>query len=119
ARVQSGGAGPDDDLIRRLGARLAGGERGGMWSYTVPHEQDDRPTGRRSARRRSSFPGDGDNSNTQFALLGVWGAGRHGFAADEPLEAIDGHFRDSQDHDGTWGYRLGTDGGEAMTCAGL
>jgi VWFA-related protein len=119
ARLQSGGSGPDDELIRQLAARLAGGERGGMWNYTVPRESDDRTAERRTARRRIRPRGDGDNSNTQFALLGVWGASRHGFAADGPLEAIDDHFRDSQESGGTWGYRLDTDGSEAMTCAGL
>ena len=34
-------------------------------------------------------PGPGDNSNTQFALLGLWAAGRHGFDSDLALESID------------------------------
>jgi hypothetical protein len=61
----------------------------------------------------------GDNSNTQFALLGIWAAGRHGFEPDESLEAIDRHFRSSQLSDGHWGYRPGTPAKESMTCAGL
>lgn len=64
--------------------------------------------------------GPGDNSNTQFALLGLWAAGRHGFDTDASLRAIDEHFRSLQRPDGSWGYSLfGDDGSEAMTCAGL
>ena len=63
--------------------------------------------------------GGGDNSNTQFALLGLWAAGRHGFDSDSPLESIDGHFRATQLNDGRWGYRVGMGGTEAMSCAGL
>ena len=73
----------------------------------------------RGARRKLFFGGQGDNSNTQFALLGLWAAGRHGFDSDEPLESIDHHFRTSQINDGRWGYRLGMGGTDSMTCAGL
>jgi VWFA-related protein len=65
------------------------------------------------------FSGQGDHSNTQFALLGVWAAGRHGFDSDEGLESIDGHFRSCQLEDGRWGYRVGMPGSNAMSCAGL
>src|SRR5262249_1096909 len=77
ARWQSGSRGADDALIRRLAERLAGGQREGMWTYTVPHEAE-AEGGTRRRRSRSSFRGEaGDNSNTQFALLGIWAAGRH------------------------------------------
>ena len=42
---------------------------------------------------RLAGPGVPDNSNTQFALLGVWAAGRHGFDSDAALAALDDHFR--------------------------
>src|SRR5262249_48674887 len=91
---------------------------------------DDTETGgsRRRSRRDSArpefprqqvFPGQGDHSNTQFALLGLWAAGRHGFDPDAALESIDDHFRSSQLDDGRWGYRPGMSGSEAMSCAGL
>jgi VWFA-related protein len=123
ARAQAQTQGPNDDLIRRLAGRLAGGEQGGMWTYTVPLDRDEAATG--SARTGRGMPRKSrrsivcDNSNTQFALLGIWAAGRHGFDANEALEAIDGHFRDSQNRDGRWGYRIGQGGTDAMTCAGL
>src|SRR5262245_35839589 len=71
ARIQAGSRGPADALIRRLAARLAAGEQGGMWSYNVPLErvEDDRLPRRR--RLSGLLPSTGDNSNTQFALLGI------------------------------------------------
>jgi Ca-activated chloride channel family protein len=126
ARIEPGSRGPDDELIRRLGRRLAGGQRAGMWSYTVPKEETDPEGGSRSGSSRPPGPlerilsgGGGDNSNTQFALLGIWAASRHGLDANESLEAIDRHFRATQNPAGDWGYTPGSGGGQAMTCAGL
>jgi VWFA-related protein len=123
ARVQPGTRGSNDRLIAQLGRRLAGGERGGMWSYTVPLDQaSDRGRPATSAGRSRRFGrtiGKGDNSNTQFALLGIWAAGRHGFDANDTLESIDGHFRSTQQPDGRWGYQALGPGTDSMTCAGL
>ena len=129
ARVQGGPGGPNDPLIRQLARRLAGGEHEGMWSYTVPVDParesssgpSDEPPSLRTIRRQrqSRWVGEGDNSNTQFALLGLWAAGRHGFESSPALEAIDGHFRASHSSDGRWGYTPGARGENAMTCAGL
>jgi len=121
ARVQAESRGPDDRLIQRLAERLAVGEQGGMWTYTVPLErieEDETPrTRRRDFSRRGR--GRGDNSNTQFALLGLWAASRHGFDSNESLAAIDAHFRRSPDSNGRWGYVDGAGGTDSMTCAGL
>jgi VWFA-related protein len=117
ARAQPEGHGQYDGLIRRLGARLDGGQHDGMWGYFVPAASDEEVEGRRGRR----FPalGPADNSNTQFALLGVWAAGRHGFDANASLAGIERHFRGSRRPDGRWGYRPGMPGADAMTCAGL
>jgi hypothetical protein len=72
------------------------------------------------------FGGAGDNSNTQFAILGLWAAQRHGIPAARALALVDARFRRSQRADGGWAYMpaLG-DFPEygvstpAMTCAGL
>ena len=69
-------------------------------------------------------PGDGtDNSNTQFAILGVWAAGRHGVPNQRTLALLVKRFTRSQNGDGTWGYSFGTNGrmfgSPAMTCSGL
>jgi VWFA-related protein len=128
ARCQQGRRGEADPLIQTLGRRLAGGDHGGIWDYTVPRNEDDSPEpavrarpgrGREIGRSRETISGRGDHSNTQFALLGLWAAGRHGFDSDPSLESIDGHFRATQLTDGRWGYRINMGGSDAMSCAGL
>lgn len=119
-----------EEIIPLLASRLEGGNQGGSWTYNVPMDGDrptrgldrERRTPRRAGVRRSRETAArwaGDNSNTQFALLGLWAAGRNAFDPDEALESIDGHFRSTQQFDGGWGYRQGTPGSHAMTCAGL
>jgi hypothetical protein len=68
--------------------------------------------------------GDGtDNSNTQFAILGVWAAGRHGVPMQRTMALLVKRFTQSQNVNGTWGYHFGTNGHmfgtPAMTCSGL
>jgi hypothetical protein len=65
----------------------------------------------------------GDNSNTQFATLGLWCARKHGLPCDRSFALLEARFRKSQDKDGGWSY-VALDGGNvgstpAMTCAGL
>ncbi len=61
-----------------------------------------------------------DNSNTQFAVLAIWVAGRHDVPTERVGANIDRHFRSSQRPNGAWLYSHGTnDGSSAMTCAGL
>jgi hypothetical protein len=78
-------------------------------------------------------PGDSrrtDHSNTQFAILGLWVACRHGIPVDRALARVAEHFRAAQNVDGGWGYWFGATPGGArrmamhgstpsMTCAGL
>lgn len=61
----------------------------------------------------------GDNSNTQFAILGLWVARRHGIPCELALDRVAGRFRNSQQADGGWGYTPGMPSSPAMTCAGL
>ncbi len=61
----------------------------------------------------------GDNSNTQFALLGLWAARRHGIAADLSLKLAAEHFRRTQNGNGGWGYATGTPTKNTMTSVGL
>jgi VWFA-related protein len=128
ARCQQTRKGDADSLIQTLGRRLGQGDHEGIWDYSVPRNREETATAssrsRRGERRKTGrmnrfFSGPGDNSNTQFALLGLWAAGRHGFDSDANLESIDGHFRSTQLDDGRWGYRVGMGGTEAMSCAGL
>ena len=48
-----------------------------------------------------------DNSNTQFAALGLWVARRHGLPVDKALARLDRRFRASQSADGGWAYVAG------------
>jgi hypothetical protein len=68
----------------------------------------------------------GDNSNAQFALLGLWVAQRHGAPVQASLAFVDHYFRQSTLRDGGWGYNAPTVKGPdnypatpSMTCAGL
>src|SRR5207302_4276459 len=81
-----------------------------------------------------------DNSNTQFAVLALWAAQRHGVPIDKPMTLVEKRFRTTQlpsgpdvqhgknlNMDGSWYYRRldGSPGYEnpshwpTMTCAGL
>ena len=71
---------------------------------------------------------DDDNSNTQFAILGLWVARRHGLPADGPLSLVNARFRTSQGADGGWDYKYHAPSNgkkpadkstATMTCAGL
>jgi hypothetical protein len=61
-----------------------------------------------------------DNSNTQFAILGVWTAQKHGLPVDRSIAMIAQRFHQSQNADGSWGYNPGNAARpDSMTCAGL
>jgi hypothetical protein len=64
-----------------------------------------------------------DNSNSQFAILGLWVAQRHGVPMDRTMTLLERRYRLSQNLDGGWGYRYLPAGGvsstSAMTCVGL
>jgi hypothetical protein len=60
-------------------------------------------------------------SNTQFAMLALWGARKHGVPVREPLLAAAGHFHASQFPDGHWIYgdTQAVPISATSTCAGL
>jgi hypothetical protein len=72
-----------------------------------------------------------DNSNTQFAILALWVARRHGLAVEGALAEVERRFRLSQNADGGWSYSCPAMNPQglrmkprerstpAMTCAGL
>ena len=74
-----------------------------------------------------NFQGRGDNSNTQFAVLALWAARRHGFPVGPAMATAAARFRKSQNADGGWGYvpsvrgeaTKDTGSTPSMTCAGL
>jgi hypothetical protein len=71
-----------------------------------------------NARNRITLPD--DNSNTQFGILAVWVARKHGVNTEAALEALEKRFIHSQLPGGGWPYSgLLGDGSPSMTCAGL
>jgi hypothetical protein len=64
-----------------------------------------------------------DNSDTQFAIIALWTAQRHGVPMDRTLQLIANRFKTSQSPDGSWGYTYKYDGGVGesapMDCCGL
>jgi hypothetical protein len=69
----------------------------------------------------------GDNSNTQFALLALWVARRHGAPLGRIFDLAERRFRSTQHLDGGWGYMgligvksvLNATSSRSMTCVGL
>jgi hypothetical protein len=60
-----------------------------------------------------------DNSNTQFGVLGLWVARKHGVPVDAALDLIEKRFLNSQTSNGGWPYVGSAQGTPSMTCAGL
>lgn len=64
--------------------------------------------------------GEPDNSNSQFALLGLHEAERVGVpVAAQTWRLAKAHWEDWQNADGSWGYKKGVFGTGSMTCAGI
>jgi len=66
----------------------------------------------------------GDGSNTQFAMLALWVARRHGLPVDDALLKVGQFFRKTQFKDSSWSYELNPESvlripRITMTCAGL
>ena len=69
---------------------------------------------------RSHQSGGDDNSNTQFAMLALWTAHRHGVSVERSLLLADQRFAQTQLRDGSWAYHIqDTQSKAAMTCVGL
>jgi hypothetical protein len=65
---------------------------------------------------------EGDNSNTQFAMLALWAARRQGVPAERSLRLVANHFRYTQNANGAWVYHYPNSvvsQRPTMTCAGL
>jgi hypothetical protein len=128
----------DIELIHELGTRLAAGQlSSGGWSYLCPlvvaqprpasvsnsprlnsAGANNRRAGRLNAGGGPRAGNFGDNSNTQFAVLGIWAAGRTGLDVRDTMSLVDKRFRSTQTAGGGWAYSGGAET-DAMTCAGL
>lgn len=117
-------------MIRDLGARLIAGQNvGGGWSYTCPAKITSSILTNPESRPKPP-EGVGDNSCTQFAVLGLWTASRTGMDIDQPMSAVARRFKTTQNSDGGWPYTsavanqgetksAANPSGSAMTFAGL
>lgn len=128
----------DDPLffpyLRAMAQCLVDGQyEGGSWDYTIPRLElgvvnatgsgpllvlGGEPRGERIARNTPYEPGNGDNSTSQFALLGLRSAVRRGFLPpEETWKRAQLLYETRQGDDGGWAYRTGSSYG-SMSCAG-
>jgi hypothetical protein len=145
----------DPDLIRSLALGLIAAQTsGGGWGY-LSHPLSDAEEDRLMWMLKEPPPADSsaslppavrfrpeqkpgpedlrydDNSSTQFAILALWAARKHGVPVERSLAMVEQRFRTSQNRDGSWCYfsphglygshSHGSNGGrpDSMTCAGL
>jgi hypothetical protein len=70
-------------------------------------------------KRNQALAGTTDNSNTHFAILGLWAARRHDVPVERAFGLLNRRFRTSQDANGAWGYDYKPGSAPAMTCVAL
>jgi hypothetical protein len=112
----------DEEIIYTFGQRLlAGQDPSGSWSYVCRPRPARAPVAPKPARPSASVRHPPtDNSNTQFAVLGLWVAQRHGLSVSSALSSAARYFRESQREDGSWTYTTRSEHHKhSMTCAGL
>lgn len=126
----------DRPLIKTFGQRLLFGQLDGVsWSYscllnerrygpikwpTTPMPFWNGKLNNKGADQFRRLRFRGDNSNTQFAILGLWVAQRHGVSSRSALLATEQYFRATQYPDGSWSYHPAIQNWrDSMTCAGL
>ncbi|MFG0335319.1 MAG: prenyltransferase/squalene oxidase repeat-containing protein, partial [Maioricimonas sp. JB049] len=107
--------------IRNLAARLVAGQNvDGGWSYNCPIVNPGILSN--PASRPAPPDGPGDNSCTQFAVLGLWVASRWGVNVDDTMVRVGERFVSTQKEDGGWPYRHDVEdqgSRSSMTYAGL
>lgn len=114
----------DRPQIKTLVARLLAGQlESGGWHYNCPGQELDVEKALSSQGVRLK-EGNGDNSCTQFAVLGLWVGSRSGVNIDKALARVSKRFAQTQLEDGGWNYVLdaagkGAGSSPAMTVAGL
>jgi hypothetical protein len=114
----------DAGIIRTFAQRLLEAQNdSGPWGHTTFRWSASRlPAGPNSPRPLIDWPQDvfSDNSNTQFAVMGLWVAQRHGVSVGQSLRLTARYFRKSQGDDGSWTIQPNTPMYKhSMTCAAL
>jgi hypothetical protein len=115
---------PDKELLRTLALRMVAGQlTDGRWSYVNPPISGEAETylliRLENNTYKPSRPGTGSNSMTQFAILSLWGARKHGIPVRPALLAAAVSFHGTQKRNGTWSYHLQDILHDSNTCAGL
>ena len=109
----------DRPKIRELAARLVAGQlKSGGWGYSCPVVDADVLQNPKGIVLKDGI---GDNSCTQFAVLGLWVASRSNIDISYSLSGVSQRFVQSQKPDGGWDYNLSekSGSGPSMTGAGL
>lgn len=115
----------DRKMARSLALRLIAGQlSSGIWSYggvVMTPEQEAKLV---ASLQEGTYKPNGpiqvapSMSNTQFAMLAVWGARRHGVPVHAPLLDLAAYFHANQQSNGCWEYP-GNGLKATSTCAGL
>tara|TARA_R110002095_G_scaffold207151_1_gene191843 strand:- start:22240 stop:24390 length:2151 start_codon:yes stop_codon:yes gene_type:complete len=113
----------DKVQIRRFAARLIAGQTTtGGWTYSCPLASASSLNNPRARPKLGTSPG--DNSCTQFAVLGLWTASRSNIDIENSMIGVARRFVETQNEDGGWSYKLPTEemkepSKNSMTLAGL
>jgi hypothetical protein len=114
----------DRKMSRTFALRIIANQgTNGIWAYTgrimSPQEEEKLVMALTQSSYKPTFPPGGQSmSNTQFAMLAVWGARKHGVPVREPLLALAAYFHANQNADGSWIYPANSLKATS-TCAGL
>jgi GYF domain 2 len=115
----------DRKMARSFALRIIGGQlSNGIWSYGGPVMAPEQEAKLLVTLQGGTYKPNGQiqsmpsTSNTQFAMLAVWGARKHGVPVRDPLLALAAYFHANQHPEGSWNYPNFSLKATA-TCAGL
>jgi hypothetical protein len=113
----------DSKMARSFALRIIAGQvKSGIWGYTGVVLNPEQEAKLVATLQDGTYKPAGAQvvsmSNTQFAMLAVWGARKHGVPVREPLLALAAYFHANQQADGCWNYP-GHSLKATSTCAGL
>ena len=118
----------DRDMARTLSLRIIAGQIGsGIWGYICPIIGPEVQAKLLASLNDGTYKpamapgavGSLSMSNTQFAMLAVWGSHKHGVPVREPLLALAGYFHENQRDNGSWIYPPNLSLAATSTSAGL
>ncbi|MBI2806181.1 MAG: hypothetical protein HYX68_14465 [Planctomycetes bacterium] len=113
----------DGKMARGFALRIIAGQvNSGIWGYQGVVLAPDQEAKLLTSLRAGTYQPTGARvvsmSNTQFAMLAVWGARKHGVPVRAPLLALAAYFHANQNPDGSWNYPNHSLKATS-TCAGL